>query len=286
VTTARVRDPARKERILSAAADLVARRGFTAVSMEDIGEAVGITASAIYRHYDSKNAVLVAMFDRVVDKLLSEGQAIAAAGIAPQEALARLVDGQIEFVLTDREVAQVYFREIAQVPEADRRRLRRNQRLYVEEWVLLLTELRPGLDDAGARALVHAAIGVNYVVSGALIGATYLLAWKILGMFIVEPTTLAIAHGLLMITLWSYAIFGNSAVLSGTMRASGAVAWPTAINIASIWAVEVPVAFILMQHLGLSGIWIGYPAAFCAGLAAQTIYYKAAWKGRRFERLV
>ena len=160
MTTARVRDPARKERILSAAADLVARHGFTAVSMEDIGEAVGITASAIYRHYDSKNAVLVAMFDRVVDKLLSEGQAIAAAGLAPQDALARLVDGQIEFVLTDREVAQVYFREIAQVPEADRRRLRRNQRLYVEEWVLLLTELRPGLDDAGARALVHAAIGV------------------------------------------------------------------------------------------------------------------------------
>jgi AcrR family transcriptional regulator len=41
--------------------------------MEDIGEAVGITASAIYRHYDSKTAVLVAMFDRVIDQLLSEG---------------------------------------------------------------------------------------------------------------------------------------------------------------------------------------------------------------------
>ncbi|MCW2934226.1 MAG: TetR family transcriptional regulator, partial [Actinomycetia bacterium] len=66
-STGRIRDPARKERILSAAADLVARHGFTAVSMEDIGDAVGITASAIYRHYDSKSAVLVAMLDRVVD---------------------------------------------------------------------------------------------------------------------------------------------------------------------------------------------------------------------------
>jgi AcrR family transcriptional regulator len=161
MTAPRTRDPARKERILSAAADLVARKGFTAVSMEDIGDAVGITASAIYRHYESKSAVLVAMFDRVVDRLLGDGQAIAASRTSdPADALARLVEGHVNFVINDRDVAQVYFREIAQVPEADRRRLRRNQRLYVEEWVLLLTELRPGLDDAAARGLVHAAIGV------------------------------------------------------------------------------------------------------------------------------
>jgi AcrR family transcriptional regulator len=160
-STGRIRDPARKERILSAAADLVARHGFTAVSMEDIGDAVGITASAIYRHYDSKSAVLVAMLDRVVDKLLSDAQAIASGGLAdPRAALARLIDGYIDFVINDRDAAQVYFREVAQVPADDRRRLRRNQRLYVEEWVLLLTEMRPGLDDPTARALVHAAIGV------------------------------------------------------------------------------------------------------------------------------
>lgn len=160
MTTARVRDPARKERILTAAADLVARDGFTAVSMEDIGEAVGITASAIYRHYDSKSAVLVAMLDRVVDKLLADGQQVASAGLPPLDALGRLVDGHIDFVRGDRAAAVVYYREIAHVPEADRRRLRRNQRLYVEEWVVLLTELAPFLDDAMARARVHAAIGV------------------------------------------------------------------------------------------------------------------------------
>lgn len=160
-STGRIRDPARKERILSAAADLVARHGFTAVSMEDIGDAVGITASAIYRHYESKSAVLVAMLDRVVDKLLRDAQAIASGGLAdPRAALARLIDGYIDFVINDRDAAQVYFREVAQVPPDDRRRLRRNQRLYVEEWVLLLTELRPGIDDPTARALVHAAIGV------------------------------------------------------------------------------------------------------------------------------
>jgi AcrR family transcriptional regulator len=158
--TRRTRDPARKERILAAAADLVARNGYTAVSMEDIGGAVGITASAIYRHYESKTAVLAAMFDRVIDRLLSDGQRIAAGTQDdPAESLRRLIDGQIGFVVDDRDVAQVYYREIANLPETDRRRLRRKQRLYLEEWVHLLTELRPGLDDASARSLVHCAIG-------------------------------------------------------------------------------------------------------------------------------
>ena len=157
---ARTRDPARKQRILTAAADLVARNGVSSVSMEDIGDAVGMTASAIYRHYDSKTAVLVAMFDRVIDRLLSEGQQLAAGRQAdPLDALQRLIDGQIDFVIDDRDVAQVYFREIANLPEADRRSLRRKQRLYLEEWVHLLTELRPRLDDSAARTLVHCAIG-------------------------------------------------------------------------------------------------------------------------------
>ena len=160
VAAPRRRDPARKQQILAAAADLVARRGFHAVSMEDIGTEVGITASAIYRHFDSKPAVLVAMFDRVIDRLLTDGQHVAADTAAdPRAALLRLIEGQIGFVVDDRDVAQVYYREIANLPTADQRNLRRKQRLYLEEWVHLLTELRPELDDAVARTLVHASIG-------------------------------------------------------------------------------------------------------------------------------
>ena len=100
------------------------------------------------------------MFDRVIDQLLSEGQRFAGHPDAePLDALRQLVDGQIAFVVDDRDIAQVYYREIANLPEADRRRLRRKQRLYLEDWVHLLTELRPGLDDAVARTIVHCAIG-------------------------------------------------------------------------------------------------------------------------------
>jgi hypothetical protein len=37
--------------------------------------------------------------------------------------------------------------------------LRRKQRLYIEEWVHVLAQLRPDAGDATVRALVHAAVG-------------------------------------------------------------------------------------------------------------------------------
>src|SRR5580698_8526910 len=70
-------------------------------------------------------------------------------------------------------------------------------------------------------SVIRSAVGLNYVVGGVIIGLCYIFAWAILGWFITDLNTLNIAHGLLMITLWSYLLFGNSAVLSGVMRGSG-----------------------------------------------------------------
>lgn len=155
----RTRDPERKNRILAAAADLVARKGFHAVSIAEIGSAAGITGSGIYRHFDSKSAVLVALFDRVIDELLRDEQEILGTTTDLDQALDRLIAGQVEFVVGDRELAQVYYNEINNLPDEDRRRLRRKQRLYLEEWVHLVNEMREDLSDTDARAVVHAVIG-------------------------------------------------------------------------------------------------------------------------------
>ena len=61
-------------------------------------------------------------------------------------------------------------REFHNLPDEDRRRLRRLQRHYLEEWVHVLLGLRPELSDVEARTAVHAAIGaiqsVAYFNSG------------------------------------------------------------------------------------------------------------------------
>lgn len=159
IERARTRDPARKQRIVAAAVDLVARHGYNAVGMADIGAAAGVTGSAIYRHFDSKSAVLAAVFDSVIDRLLSNATRIVENSASEATALSALIEDQVSIALGDRQVLQVYMREINSLPPDDRRRLRRKQRLYLEEWVHLVCELRPELSDPEARALVHAAIG-------------------------------------------------------------------------------------------------------------------------------
>jgi Na+-driven multidrug efflux pump len=94
------------------------------------------------------------------------------------------------------------------------------------------------------------------------------------------------AHELLEITLWSYVLFGTSSVLSGLMRSSGTVLWPTLLAIVSIWGVEVPVAYSLAPHLGLRGVWIAYPVAFAVSLALQTFYYRVFWRRQKLSVLI
>ena len=50
----------RKKQILEQAVRLFIDRGFHSVKLEDIAEAAGVTARALYRHYDNKQALLAA----------------------------------------------------------------------------------------------------------------------------------------------------------------------------------------------------------------------------------
>jgi AcrR family transcriptional regulator len=155
----RRRDPERRQRILTAAAELVAERGYHEVGMSDIGAAAGIVGSGIYRHFDGKSAVLVAMFDRVIDDLTRGAAEILSRRLDPAQTLKQLIAAHVRITLEDRMLMRVYHNEIASLPAEDNRRLRRKQRIYIEEWVHILDVLRPEVDDAALRALVHAGIG-------------------------------------------------------------------------------------------------------------------------------
>lgn len=159
--TAAVRDPLRRQRILDAASRLIAQHGYVGVSMADIGTAAGIVGSGIYRHFDSKAAILVDLFDQVVDQLVTEAEALLHEGGTPEETLAELVRGQIRFAMGARTLCEIYVRESRHLPDNDRRRLRWKQRHYVDLWQDLLRSVHPELTAAEATVLVHAAIATG-----------------------------------------------------------------------------------------------------------------------------
>ncbi|ADP81290.1 TetR/AcrR family transcriptional regulator [Pseudofrankia inefficax] len=157
-TGSRVRDPERREKILAAATELIAARGYHAVTMAEIGREAGIVGSGVYRHFTGKAEVLSALLDQTLATLLADAARIIDAGHDSATTIRMLVRSQVDFSIDNRDMVRLYRQEAPTLPAEDGRRLRRAQRHYNEEWAATVSELRPDLNDAETAALVQAAI--------------------------------------------------------------------------------------------------------------------------------
>jgi putative MATE family efflux protein len=132
--------------------------------------------------------------------------------------------------------------------------------------------------------LIKSAVVLNYILGAIIVGIVLWFSHGILSLFLVDPDTLQIAQRLSFIVLWSYMIFGNAMIISGIMRSSGTVFWPTLLGIISIWGIEIPTAWLLSRAIGLEGIWMAYPICYLFSLAVQYIYYRMFWRGKTHQR--
>ncbi|MFA7558387.1 MAG: MATE family efflux transporter [Hydrogenophaga sp.] len=135
-------------------------------------------------------------------------------------------------------------------------------------------------------AILRTGLWLNVAITGSFVLLGYALSQTLLGLFLTDPAVRAQGGHLLHIMLWSLLVFGFQAMVSGIMRASGDVLVPTGITIFCILVVQMGVAWALNRRIGLEGIWIGFPVAYLAMLALQTVYYRGVWRHRTIERLV
>lgn len=150
----------RRESILAAATHLFYTRGYQAVSMDDIGAAVGITSTGIYTYFDSKVELLSATIARASEPLqLGLTMALGSAS-TPAEGLDRALDAYIDFALVHHDLVGILVSEVTNLPDPQRHSVRRAQHDYVEEWIQLLTQARPELSEAEARFVVHATLSI------------------------------------------------------------------------------------------------------------------------------
>lgn len=157
------RGAARREAILTAAAQLFADRGYAAVGMDDIGAAAGVTGPAIYRHFGAKASVLTAVFDRVIDAVAYDRVEVsAAADSAAGDAagLRELIHKYADAVCSRRRLMAVFVREVHHLPADDRALLDERQRVLVRKWRTLLGHAHPDWDVERVRTAVHGAFGM------------------------------------------------------------------------------------------------------------------------------
>ncbi|GAA1749582.1 TetR/AcrR family transcriptional regulator [Aeromicrobium alkaliterrae] len=146
--------------------------------MHEIGEAVGTSGPALYKHFASKEALLGTMLVEISELLLAEGlrRAEAASPDGPRAELLALVRWHVEFALTRPALISVQFRDLESLGQDDRRTVRRLQRQYVELWVRVIRSAT-GTDEDHTRSAAHAVFGlINSTPHSARLGTQEMAA--------------------------------------------------------------------------------------------------------------
>lgn len=97
-----------REQILSCACDLYVEEGLDALSMRRMAERLGVTAPALYRHYENKQRVLVDLVGEAYRVLLGY-LSRALEGETPWERFRRAGEGYLDFALEQPRMYQVLY---------------------------------------------------------------------------------------------------------------------------------------------------------------------------------
>lgn len=150
----------RREQLLSAAIALFRARGFRGVSLAQIAQEVGVTASAAYRHFKNKEDILATGIDRAGDRMtLGLDEALKNATSA-HDALDRLLVNYIRIGLENRDLIAVSTSEYHHLPDELRQRRRKRQQLFNDEWTHCMATTHHWLSRAEAAAVVNGIIGM------------------------------------------------------------------------------------------------------------------------------
>src|SRR5882762_139943 len=111
------------ERILAAALRLFAEKGYERTTISDIQAAAGLSrgSGALYKHYHSKEALLVAIVDRYIAAAKSAQSALADLELPPREGLAWIGRQMLQMMAERRNELRIFWRDLEQFPELQQR---------------------------------------------------------------------------------------------------------------------------------------------------------------------
>lgn len=112
----RTRLPAGERRalILGAAGPIFARDGYASARLEDIAAAAGVTKPILYRHFDSKKGLYLALLEKHREDLPGFFEQVRAPTLEPlAETLRSVIDGWLDYVRENRHSWVMLFRDVS-----------------------------------------------------------------------------------------------------------------------------------------------------------------------------
>ncbi len=93
----------RKEEIISVASRLFEEKGFTAVSVRDIAQEMGIKAASLYNHISSKQEILSSLILKLAKDFTKGMETVQAAESSPLEKVKALIELHIDITVNHSE---------------------------------------------------------------------------------------------------------------------------------------------------------------------------------------
>ncbi|MDD5434533.1 MAG: TetR/AcrR family transcriptional regulator [Nitrospira sp.] len=99
----------RKEQIIKATLDIIGEEGVQGLTTSGIARNVGISEANLYRHFENKDAILMAVIDHIDHTLSNNLSAVNTEAITPLEKLERIFKLHISMIQDNRGVPRIVF---------------------------------------------------------------------------------------------------------------------------------------------------------------------------------
>jgi len=141
---------ARRQAIIDASAGVFARRGYHATSTAELCTANDLGKGALYHYIGSKEELLAAIHDRVMDEVMAGADRVQAAGGSPSVQLAMLGDELLDVIHRYPDHVWVFLHEFPALTGHRAEQFRGRRREYERR---VETVLRAGVDAGEFREL-------------------------------------------------------------------------------------------------------------------------------------
>jgi len=137
-----------REQILARAAELFARQGYIATSMNQVAQACGISKPSLYHYVRDKDRLLVEIAEGHVAKLNALVDDVRRQPLAPEARVRRLIAAFVDVYADSQAAHRVLTEDVKFLQEADRERVLDAQRVVVAAFADAVAEARPDLRHA------------------------------------------------------------------------------------------------------------------------------------------
>ena len=154
----------RRRSVLDAAVKVFSERGYRAASMHDIGAEVGLSKPSLYHYVQSKEQVLVELYEEVMADTLAGMGVILDKALPPLQALREAIVQRVVYTCENRALLRVFFEEEAEMPRPQLANVIKARREYEDALIALVESAR---DDGMLELTTRPRIFVNAMLGAA-----------------------------------------------------------------------------------------------------------------------